>query len=142
MTFKASNIVPAKGYEIAKARAWKARQSAIQMSALLSANINAQIIVGMVNTLNSHKTELEMVKNIPGILQYAKDQEQDQAYDVAAEFLNLIALIDTAIGTIQTTPTNTLINDWTLIGIAWNTFTPAQTAGLKVDLDAIVAAVS
>lgn len=139
--FKASSIVPAKGYEIAKAEAWKVKQYSQGMVTQLSSDVSAQLIISILNNLSSYKTRLENVRSIPGIAQYARDQENDQNYDVVAEFLSLLALIDAAIAEIQSTNTNVLISGWSLTGIQWNTFTSAQTANLALALQAIANAV-
>ena len=142
MTFRATNIIPQRGYELAKARATKLRSWSQQMSAMCNTDLPAQQLIAILSGLSGHKNELEIAKNTNGIVAYAKDQENDPAYDVAAEFIAVLVLIDDAIAVVQATNTNVLINDWTLTGISWNSFTPAQTATLKSALDDIVAAIS
>ena len=143
MAFRASNVIPARAYESAKAEALKLQNLCNQISSALGSDISAETLPVWLVNLQRFRTRLNDVRSVTGIAQYAKDQEDDQAYDVAAEFNSLISLVDAAITEIQATNTNALISTWSVSsGLIWNTFTPAQTAALKADIDAIVAQVS
>ena len=81
---------------------------ALQIAARLRAaavNFRDQAVAGSVNVadletgflgeLVGSRIELERAQNTPGILAYAKDQFDDPAYDIAAEFTTMMAAIDT-----------------------------------------------
>ena len=141
MTVKASSVIPAEAYRVAKAEAWRARNYAVQQSRALSGTINGRQVVEIHQTLHRFKASIESYRTILGLLEWARSQERDGTYDPVAEFLVLINLLDVAIATIETTPPGSLLSAWTLAGVQWSTFQPAQTAKLKSDLDAIAAQV-
>lgn len=141
MTFKASSLVPAKAYEDIKIEAMRVKIFASRMSTSLNTTLSAQNLNGMVQTLIQQKNKLDQLKVTPGLVQYVKDQESDQNYDVITEFVTLIAFIDDVISEIKLTPTNSLINSWGSNGVVWNTFTTSQTASLKSKFDVLDSAV-
>ena len=141
MAFKASNIVPARGYFLARDRAVRLSALAINASARLDANVSGEQIVNYLGNLTRSKADLESYKTIAGIVDYAKNQENDPSYDIAAEFTSLLSAIDAAINTIKGTAISAMLDGWGDGDVVWATFTPVQTASLKANLDAIVAAV-
>ena len=141
MAFKATNIVPARGYYLARDRAVKLSEVATNASARLDSNVTGEQIVNLLSNITRFKTDLDSYKSIAGIGAYAQEQEDDVLYNVGAEFTALIAAVDTAIATIKGTPVSAMLDSWGEGKVIWSTFTPTQTASLKADLDAIAALV-
>ena len=140
-----NSVTPAEAYPNLKASVRRVVNYATQVSAALDANISAQqlpeILSNLVRLRNSMIDSISLTNNAD-LIAYAQAQEDGvPTYDPQAEFVVFRGLIDAAIATIQATPTNSLINAWTTDGIVWNTFTPAQTASLKADMDALVSGV-
>ena len=143
MTFLASNIITSKGYDKAKLEALSIKGYAQDVQNLLLANIDSSVIINIVSVLSQKKAKLETYKNITGILQYSKDQEEDQTYDIAAEYTALVARIDDVINWVKASyPADTngylLVRKWTLDGTSTREFTPAQTASLSPVLQLLI----
>ena len=148
MAFRASTQIPDLALARAKSLAGALRTFAVSFSATLAAGANADRVLQGINTLVSHRTQLNLVKDVPGLAAYAQAQENDGTYDIVAEFTALLAIVDTAIdNTIAAIPTGpggyALLHTVAANGsITPRTFTPAQLAGVKADVDAIVAAIT
>lgn len=99
MAFKTQRS-PATGYANAKALAAQLKSYAQGRQAEFSSATNRDVLVSTASDLIRWRDELEAVTQIPGIAQYAKDQENDQAYDVVAEFTAVQVAVDAAISEI------------------------------------------
>jgi len=97
MGFKASNILPSKAYDDAKRIAVQVQSFASNRATSWAGGADASQILSAADNLKSFRDRLNDVKSTPGIAAYARDQEDDQAYDVAAEFSALLAAVDAAI---------------------------------------------
>jgi len=140
MAFKALNIIPVKGYERSKEIGARLRTYTVNTSNKLSSGATSVRVLGVLDSLIGYKTDFNLVKSIPGIAQYAREQENDPNYDAVAEFNTLIAFIDTAISTITSTfPTDA---SGFLLAYKFNpdgtltprSFTAAQMSGLTTAL--------
>lgn len=147
MAFRASNAVPAREYERAKSLGWQVRQLAANRSGSFATGANAAEVLSAVDNLRSLRVALVQVASTPGIAAYAQAQEDDPAYDVAAEFSALLAAIDSAVTTVvNAVPkdangyllVNNINPDGTLVP---REFSGAALSGVRAALDAIVAAV-
>lgn len=96
MAFRASNIVPSKGYNEAKEKAWSARLLAQDYLGRIAAGTNADQLFNVVRRLDALASELNSYRTISGIAAYAQDQENDPAYDAAAEFTAVINAVEAA----------------------------------------------
>lgn len=101
MPFRATNIVPARGYEEAKSEAGRVRNVALQSALQFMAGGNADQIYDLLRTLAYHRDRLQAIAAIPGIGAYAQAQEADAGYNVAGEFTALIATINSTITWMQ-----------------------------------------
>lgn len=101
MPFRASNQIPSKGYDEAKAEALRTRRTAEQYAATFAASGNADQIYGLLRLLAQHRARLQEIAAIPGLADYARAQEADAAYDVAAEFVSVIAAVESTITWMQ-----------------------------------------
>ena len=148
MAFKASNILPQSAYNRARNAALNLRQYCQAKSAVIqTSGMNGNDLLGILETLKQASIDFATLKATPGIAQYAKDQENDQAYDVATEFNTLESLVNTAVINLAASlPVDS--NGYLLLLKLqdsvkdWRAFTPVQLAGIKSDLDAIILAVN
>jgi len=97
MSFKASNALPAHAYDEAKRVAVQLKNFCDARASNWAAGSNAAQILAAVDNLNAFKTRLETVSVTPGIAAYARDQENDQNYNVVSEFAAMRGALDTAI---------------------------------------------
>ena len=148
MAFRATNILPQKGYDQAKKIATQLKNFSTKRSADLVGGGSSDTVLGTVDTMRLFNEQLNAEASIPGIGDYAKAQEDDPTYDVAAEFIALLALIDAVITEVVSTfPVDgsgfllayTISPDGTQIP---RTFNVAAVADLRTALDAVVAGVS
>ncbi len=148
MAFLASNITPQLGYVEAKNIANFLKNYCSSRSTQFQLDTNADVILVTFHDLRRRKDELISIRSIPGIAQYAKDQEDDPAYDVVVEFDALIAAVEAVMSSIKTTfPTDV---DGYLLEKQFNAqgtydfqqFTGAQLATLRGLLDAVNAQVA
>lgn len=100
MAFKATNILPEHGYRIARTVALQLRNDIVSAIEKFNAGPNAYDIYKVISALRSAELKLNSVKMIPGIAAYAKLQEDDINYNVAAEFIAMLNVINTAATTI------------------------------------------
>lgn len=142
MTFKASNILPQRGYDEARNIARNIKRVSNQYISSMSSGSTSNEILDALWFLNTNSDRMNSLKTIPGIGDYAKAQEDDPAYDVVAEFNALIALVDDAETWIRTTlPTDgddyLLINKLNEDSLIPRDFTSGQVAPLVTKLQAI-----
>jgi hypothetical protein len=106
MAFRATNILPVDALRDAKRLIVSVRRDAVRYKAQFeSSGANSQTILGVLAGLGSAHQQLLTLSATPGIVQFAKDQENDQAYDVAGEFTALLALmVDAATALAQAIP--------------------------------------
>lgn len=147
MAFLASNVLPEQGYSRARQLALQAQSYCQARAAQFASTTNADVILGTFIDLKRWHDELNTIKTIPGIAQYARDQENDQAYDVVSEFQALIDALNAALTNIFTTfpkdGNGYLIEKKLLVDgtYEFNTFSPAQLATLVGLLGAVSSAV-
>src|SRR5688572_21462884 len=136
MAFRASNLVPAKALEQAKATALRVKQLAQSYSTrFLAATTRRDDVIHCWQEMAGISLSLVALRNTPGLAAYATAQENDAGYDVAAEFNALISKVDAVVSEIQTVFPNT--NGFLLVAkfhvngtLDHGTFTAAQLATL------------
>ena len=94
MAFRATSIIPEKALDDAKVLASRIKRAAELRSISIAGGANSDVVLGILDTLRESSVALNVVKAVPGIAQYAKDQESDQTYDIVAEFTALLAVIE------------------------------------------------
>ena len=147
MAFRATNVVPDKAYTLVRGAAVQMKLNLESMRARLSSqNADYEYLRAIYSLLKNANAQFDSLKTTPGLAQYAKDAENDQAYDVAAEFAAMQAAIASALAWMDANvPTNVTAKapaDWGEGTIISNEFTPAQTAGLRTQLAAVEATIS
>lgn len=129
-------------------RAIHIRQTAINVRAECAAgNVPSSRILNLFVFLKQERSAIVTASGTPGIVQFARDQKNSGTLDVVVEFNAMIAAID---GTTDWIDANfpkdgsgfLLAQTLTGSGPLDRTFTPAQTAGLRTQLDAVVASIN
>jgi len=90
------------------------------------------------------------VRNISGMLQYARDQFDDPTYDIVTEFDNMILECESARDWVTTnTPNDGSANEWLTVrrfdtdgSFINRTFTVAQLVSYVTELDNIIASIN
>lgn len=148
MAFRATNLIPATEYSEAKRICIQLKTYSQGRSALFAAGTDSSVIIATADNMKSFRDRLNDFKSVPGILQYAKDQEDDQTYDIAAEFNAVIAACDAVITEIVSTLPKDA-SDWLLVrrinadgSLAYRDFSAAALSTLKSLVDAVDAAIS
>lgn len=148
MAFPASSIVTQRAYQTIKGAANQLRINLPAINARLSANgATYEDLRDIYNLLKNANAQFDALKTTPGLAQYAKDQEDNQALDIVAEFASMQGAIASALAWMDT---NIPVNNRTLKAPAdWgegtlldDSFTAGQTAGLRTELTAVVAEIS
>jgi len=146
MAFKTDGL--GKAYQKAQNESIRVKQFATQArNALIAGNVSANAVIQIMSNLKSSIEVWDTVSALSGIAQFARDQEDDQTYNVVAEFSSMrteaVAARDWVInnfpesgGFIQK---DTLEVDG---AITVRVFTPAQTVGLQTALADLVAAIA
>lgn len=108
-------------------------------------DISASVLRELVNRLVAADAAFAEVASVPGIADYAQAQEGDAAYDVAAEFNAMRAAVqatrDWILNAVPQSGGFVLVEAWDASGVSQRTFTPTQTAGLRTQLDSLMAAI-
>lgn len=144
--FLAGNIIPQQAYERAKSLAWDIKNFCEAQSLAAESDMSAGVVIGIMDRLRIASIGLNEVKDTPGILEYAQVQEDDPTYDVAAAFLNMLGLIDTAAVNIGASlPTdaqgNVLVAKVNVNILEWNIWPASALVDMKADLDLIAASI-
>jgi len=149
MAFRASNVLPQAAYTSIRGQLLRLKQYLNAQSSQMGATgYNSDRLMDLVQTLAETTAAMTTAAATPGIVQYARDQEDDQSYNVAAEFTSLQALIDAAIVTITNAIPKSNPGDYlalyTLSGTnqVARTFTVGQMAAIKTELDGIIASIA
>ena len=114
-----------------------------QMAAV---NVDADYVINIRQRCLRDKATLQSLASTPGLVQYAKDQKNDQAYDIGAAYTSVVTAIDNlAAGIVSAFPkdgSNYLLErQFSATGVTIREFTPAQTSGLRTLVSAISAAI-
>lgn len=104
--------------------------------------IDSEAIVALYRALNAAKERIGEYVLLPGFVQYVKDTEANQAYDIAVEVASLQALISSALLWVETQFPKSA--GWLLFlrivdgVIEPRSFNSISTAGLRTELQAVV----
>lgn len=149
MAILASNLVPAQAYPIFKGAALQLKLNLVGIVSYLStssADYNYLHQVSM--TLKRAKKQLREMKNVPGIAVFALEQEKevDPLYDLVAEFQTVRYLINISLqwmkDNVSTTITAKDPDLWDESGVISDVYTPVQTEGLRIAINAVIAEIS
>lgn len=137
----------ATAYASVRSRATQAKKLASDSKALMLAGpVSGNVIRQLLDALITAKAELQTAAAVNGIVAYAQSQEGDPEYDVAAQFTTLVdactGVISWIVANIPTSGGYVQMETWSASGVSVRTFSTAQTAGLRTQLDTIIAAVN
>jgi hypothetical protein len=147
MTFRASNQLPQDGYETAKRLAISIKSYCSSKASQFANDTTADVIISVFQDLTRWREQLHSIRQIPGIVQYARDQEDDPSYNVAAEFNNMLTAIDSVIANVNATyprDGSGYLLDRKISGSSYDfrTFTPAQLSTLAALLTVVTNSIS
>ena len=143
MAFRASNVLSSTAYDIV-------RRAAVQLKInlqginlrLSSSDADYDFLREIFRTLERANNQFNTLKTTPGLADYAKDQEVDPTYNIVAEFTSMqstiTASIDWIVANIPTNVTAKTPDNWGDGTLISNTFTPAQTSGLRTQLSSVI----
>ena len=87
MAFRASSVILSRAYIEVKNRALSLRNMAIGgQSDMTVGTVNSDYLLSLMGRLRDDYLRLEELRVIPGLVAYAKVQEDDAAYDISSEF--------------------------------------------------------
>jgi len=149
MAFRATVPVTEQAFDRIRAQAAASKAFLTNSrNAMAQSTSPATVALTVIQHLGQTVLIMEALAATPGLAQYARDQVNDQAYDVGAEFTTMknamIAARDSLISTFPKDGSNfllyqTLNADGT---IATRTFTAAGLAAAVAQIDAVIAAIS
>lgn len=143
MAFRASNQVKSDGYAEAKRLALSLKAYCLDVKTASAAGpISGNVAIALHERLIADRTRLLAIGGITGIAAYAQDQENDNAYDVAAEFTAMTAAIASVRDWIIANVTTTGWVTFSTSGVATKTFSSASTAGLRTQIDTLIATIA
>lgn len=128
--------------------------SAIQARDRSASNdISAGYVLLVLDRLREDLSYFNSIASTPGLTQYARDQYADQGMDIVADFnamMNAITnTINWIVSALPKAPADGQGNEYLLLKTIDATgvrsdrlFTPAQTAGLRTQLDSIIATIA
>ena len=91
MAFIATNESPVSVYPSIKSIAGRVRQVAVTAQSAIAGGVNADQLLGLMRNMRQSLDSLNSLTVVPGLEQYAKDQEGDQTYDVVGEYTTMKA---------------------------------------------------
>lgn len=147
MAFNASNIIPQEAYQTTRLAAVTLKLNLESFRAQMAAgNISYDFVRGVYRTLVRATNQFTAMKGTPGLLDYAKSQEDNPLYDVAAEFTGMQNAISSAISWLEanvpTAVTAKPVASWDDGTLIATEFTPAQTEQLRTRLAAVIATIN
>lgn len=140
MAFRASNILPQRGYNQARAIALDLKSYCASKAADIQANgDDTGDLLGILAKLTQASADFNEIAAIPGIAEYAISQEDDPLYDVVAEFQALVAVIGIAVAALaaafpRDVDGKLLIATMPTDSIVYDVYGPAALAFLVSDL--------
>lgn len=147
MAFRASNVVPQRAYEQVKQAAVNLKGTLQNANSVMSSeSVGYDFLYRVQQALSNANAQFNALKTAPGLSDYAQSQENDPAYDVAAEFTAMQGAIASALTWMDTNvPTSVTVaspSGWSTPNVITNTFAPAATAGFRATLQSVIDTIS
>ena len=146
MSFRTDGL--GKAYNKAQNESIRVKTFATQArNALIADVVSANAVEQIMNNLKSSIEIWDSVSSLPGMAQFAKDQENNQNYDVVAEFTAMRSKAAACADWVRDNfpksggfiQKQTYEADWS---ITVRQFTPGQTTGLQTALADLIAAIA
>lgn len=148
MAFKASQYSLGKALETLGARALQTKQFLqAQRASMVASTCDSQVPVSVVLHLMRAITDLTLIASTPGLVSYARNQFNDPAYDVVAEFNAMRAvMVNAKDNLVLMFPKDAngflLYQTFTASGaITYRTFTAAQLSSAVAQVDSVISAI-
>lgn len=147
MALITAQVTKNKAYEAILLKAAHVKQLSQRLSAQsASTGLTADQIVGYASSLKQAQDLFAQMTATPGLAQYAKDLQEDQNYEIVTEYQTMNTQITATLVWISANlPSSTFGHDIIRIEAdgspTWRSFTPAQTAGFRTELDALAATI-
>ena len=100
MAFRASSAIAPTALGEIKQEMLALKATVEQADSSITTGSNADYLLNLLANLRRRKQVLQGLATTPGLAQYARDTENDQAYDVVAEGQAVLALIESAYTTL------------------------------------------
>lgn len=147
MAFKASNILPQEAYQTVKRAAVQLKVNLASFNTRLAgSSADYDFLRDIYQTLARADSQFTSLRSTQGLADFARVQEGDPSYDVAAEFVGMQAAIAVALSWLDANiPTNVELKtpfNWSDGTMVSTTFNVTQTAGLRTEIDAILATIA
>jgi hypothetical protein len=147
VAFPASPDPLARALTSAQDTARGLKQQAQDVRAACAAGpVSAVVLLELYQRLTDAKARFQATQQVPGILQYARDEFANPALDVLAEFTAMTtATMNAAAWVTANFPASggfILAAQLTATGVSYRQFTSLQTAGLLPVLDALTATIA
>lgn len=118
-----------------------------QKAFLANNSASSNAVLGVMFEIRSAMEKWNQAKTVPGIGDYAKDQLNDPSLDIAAEFTNMVNAAQGVIDWIDNNfpkDANGYLLSRKIVNasIEFRQFTPAQTQGLRDQLDILIATIA
>lgn len=137
-----------KGYSEARQSARNIKNFATEESSRLESEVNADRIIMIARMLKQHFDRLEEVKEIAGIVAYAKAHRADTDYDIVAMYGSLQSDLSAVITNIKSTFPTTADGYPKIFKFdadfkpVFDTFSPTQTTSLRTLLTTLAGGIS
>jgi hypothetical protein len=109
-------------------------------------NVSGSRVFDYYNSMIGARTLLLRAKDTPGLKQYAIEQENDPAYDIEVEFPAMMAAIDSVIAWLSASAysggRDHFLADPVTDVLVWADWSSTQTAGLRSQLDLLIATIA
>lgn len=143
MAFRASNVLPSTAYDIVRRAAVQLKINLQGINVRLSStDADYDFLREIFRTLERADNQFNTLKTTTGLADYARDQEVDPTYNVVAEFTSMqstiTASMDWIIANVPTNVTAKTPDNWGDGTLISDTFTPAQTSGLRTQLSSVI----
>ena len=113
---------------------------------MAAGNVGSSLIFDVHINMKRAAADLTAAASVSGIVQYAKDQKNDQNLDVVAEFNAMITAINAVVTAIESTFPDSggflLAQTWGTNGPEDRQFAPASTAGIRTQLQGVIDAIN
>jgi len=144
MAFRATNILPVDALRRIKLLLVDCRRESVRLSTQLAAGTNSETILNSLVALGQIRAQLQTLATTPGLAVFARAQEDDVNYDIAAEYTGVVAAINAAgaaLAAIIPKQSGYLLA-YTLDSSGFQVsreFTPAECASAIPSVDALIA---
>lgn len=143
MAFRASNSIPESAYEQAKALAVQVKSLADNRAARWASGSDAVEVSAAIDRAVAMRDRLNAIASTPGIAAYARSQEDDDLYDVVAEFQALVAALETVIAecvnALPTSSPGNFVELYSIDTVGSKTVNPLSSADLAAAVTALQA---